>query len=654
MNLNRQSITLSIDQLQSGPFCIVAPLCKLFPKSRTLRTTTSSQRHAKSEGLQTEGICARLQKLKSRKRKNIFIMITKPLQLHSCGTASTSSLMSIAEALKRESMQPPVRAGLAGSRLTVGTFDSLTSVCTSDVALDLRTVPLRSQESRISTPKRRRRKSAPGSKTRQRQRMLNDPEYLRAIARLSVQLRDLEDASSKLLGTPPVLTFRSLPMTQLSPLSSMSGFQIRLSPQQSVSPRVVPHLSDPGTGEGDKRIDIPKDRRDGDFQVRMLYLTNELIPTMQAGERLSPTTEGNSWAALLPPIDISTGYASSKALSTRNKDIRKSKTISSLFPITEEKTKVAVDFVAVADLPAEESKIEQLTEREIPDVVAQLRKLHTTKPVQTLAVEDALIPLNNLIIQQEIEQIRRQMLLSTPAMDVHDTPCPSSEDLLRRREFRRKRSLLQTAYISVKPDTDGHEKHHGTTSSVHESVFDTAAYAEGAADRRSRASSTVLSIMAPKAIKPDVAPLKVHKRLSQGSGSTVQSGRSFFTSSSVYSSQASFKHASRPLTPLSETVNDINQAILEGFEYNASHFRPEESIKSTVDDTASILSSTSSKRFGMLFESLSCEPLELQLLKVIDFDEKPVRPLLADYAFAREDFLRPNESISRKTRTLKS
>lgn len=333
--------------------------------------------------------------------------------------------------------------------------------------------------------------------------------------------------------------------------------------------------------------------------------------------------------------------------SLRIRDNRKSRPQSLLLPIAEESRHTKSSSIGnrkndqtangeyqddVVDKLPGLSNVYTISERDLPEIVAQLQSLGTTKPRKDVAIEDALVPLNALIMRKELEELRCQMLRSAPTPSLYDSPCPSSKDFLRRKT----ENKLRASQSSTIHCTNRALETSARSTEIHDSAI------ESLSTRRRRTSSTVFSVMAPISCTAIVSPLKIRKRLSQGSGSTLQSTTSHMTSSSVYSSQSLRVHDLRPLTALSETVDQINQAIVDGFGHERGVSINEKATESKASSSyadSTLRTSTSSKRFGILFESLSYEPLELQLLKGVELDDKPARPLLADYAFAREDFI---------------
>lgn len=219
----RQSSPLSCDRSRLASSCLCGPIARLVRGSRRAQPGR-------------------------KEKKGVFIMISKPLNLRRFGTGSSSSLMSIAEALSRDSMLPRSEQILMDAASTLQTTISSVKTCTSlnkdDRALDMRTIPVRSPRPPRTTPRNKKTGSVLGVTTSNRKKLLDDPDYRRAIARLSLQLRDLRDASSTLLGSPPMLTFRSAPsdIRHTQPSSGMN-FERKISGKRNRLHIDQPHLA---------------------------------------------------------------------------------------------------------------------------------------------------------------------------------------------------------------------------------------------------------------------------------------------------------------------------------------------------------------------------------------------------------------------------
>lgn len=121
----------------------------------------------------------------------IFIMITKPLKLPGA-SSDDSSMFSIMEALRRQSDLVSSRhvSSVPG---TISTMQTWASVIANDVAIDLRSVPITSPSHSNLTINRKPQEARHSNIST----ALGDPEYRKAIARLSLQIRELKTAHAR-------------------------------------------------------------------------------------------------------------------------------------------------------------------------------------------------------------------------------------------------------------------------------------------------------------------------------------------------------------------------------------------------------------------------------------------------------------------------
>lgn len=184
------------------------------------------------------------------------------------------------------------------------------------------------------------------------------------------------------------------------------------------------------------------------------------------------------------------------------------------------------------------------SEREIPDIVQELLEATyrsgsgTDKP--QLQIEDALIPLNNLIEQQRRAAYSADSVLGDSDADIDSTPCPPAAEL---RNRRRRRQFRQIGGIS---------------------------------------RSEVLSNLASQG----------HRRLAHSA--TTDSNRSVMTSSKRSSI---FTVAS-------------NASSTDGLELSIAG-------RDELERSEQIFAASSTKRHGVIFDSLAIRPLELDLLKSV-------------------------------------
>lgn len=516
---SHSSSACSSDQAHSSKPCLVVPM-RSFLKNR---------------GCESSHV----------RKKGVFMMISKPLNVRRIVSGSSQSVISIAEALRRESMQPEVVSAKSNSVLlaTISSINTITSFNADDQGLDLRMIPVgilqRSRPSPRNSRKRRTRFPNTASIASDQSAHI---EYKDAIARLSIQIRDLERKDLIGLQTPVL---------------------------QSTSASA----------------------------------TVDMLQRAQYRRRSSRSSN------------------------------------STLLPITEERQRKTAEASVSHESTRRSRDIDQSTRDTFTDKASptKTKNAHSETNSCSVRVTEDEHTSNLRTLQAEIEQLRHEMLMSTPTHRRQETPCPSSTEYLRRKNGRRRLSRTPSSMTSNNKDKKSAETSKASNNSLRTTLRKKRP--KDATSREHDGCKVELNIR-PTATRSTVSPLKVCKRLSTSSElrPTWTAPNAGFAKNCPVDL---IRHPKLPPgTVLLKTMTQKDLVTVEEPIFGKAECRDcghgASSSAATERSTSSTSSSTTNRRYGVVFESFACSPLDLRLLKEIEIDDEPIRPFLADYTFALE------------------
>lgn len=546
--------------------------------------------------------------------------------------------MSIAEALRRTSQSPDKRGNSPSKPDSINTFDTWTSIVFTDNALDMRTIPLRPRSKRQSFER-----SVIVDTNRVSPRELQDPEYRQAVARLSLQIRELQSASNDLLNSQSVINIGSSSRASTSRSHTFTKYAARpLSVRKR--PKSLPFFRRETSTSKRSANDVEMHAktiprrctidRGSSWNTRLARFSNLTSESTEVPSRVFPDR------LLEPCSEIRRPRSSPKRRSLgRGSDVATS-TFGTLLPIKEEHLKQDGSYSGMVDT----SKSRRLrrfrttfNDKPLPNTPELCETQDSSVDVcshrlaakvfegefegkRQMAIEEALIPLNELIRQQELQQMRREAIENGIAYNGDKTPCPSTNEFLRFRTARRTKHEENPIEYEYRKIVEGIRESYSEQHTLISEVAKEAQPSKSAATSRrldSKVSSggknvdyeatDANSVSSPQ---PDHADESDHRAASPLAKLRAElrdvanvSDTSMEIITAIYADICTEDSVLAPplATDSATTENTINLA--EGFA------RP--AVTRAVSSSST---STSNKRYGMFFQDLSFLPLDLKLL----------------------------------------